>query len=268
MLAEAAEPTQQADSPIQSASTPAPAAATTLPTGRYDFEWKGGTFEVELRAGGIFWCSQFPAAARWSFDAGTLEIDWDRFGQYVLQLEGDELVGSVKGREASWRRARFKRAFTPQEELLSGSAWMLHGKAGAPFRVEFHADGRFVCPTHPGSTLGGCSYTLSGDAVAVEWGKFGSYEFRLDASTREMAGSSRQDPASPRRLEYVEALPAFVPPQTCKKGCCEGNVECGRPGRKRGIFRPEDESMAQQAFALAAICDPRGQSVLTSPEHQ
>ena len=116
-----------------------------LATGRYDFEWKGGTFEIELRSEGEFWCSQFPAAARWSFDAGTLEIDWDRFGQYVLQLEGDELVGSVKGKESSWRRARFKRAFTPQEELLSGSAWVLEGMAGAPpFRVEFHADGRFV----------------------------------------------------------------------------------------------------------------------------
>ena len=43
-----------------------------LPTGHYDFEWSGGTFDVELRAGGVFWSAQFPAAARWSYDAATL----------------------------------------------------------------------------------------------------------------------------------------------------------------------------------------------------
>ena len=51
-----------------------------LPTGLYNFAWSGGTFEVQLRARGIFWCPQFPAAAQWAFSAETqtLEIDWGK----------------------------------------------------------------------------------------------------------------------------------------------------------------------------------------------
>ena len=53
---------------------------TALPTGLYNFAWSGGTFEVQLRARGIFWCPQFPAAAQWAFSAETqtLEIDWGK----------------------------------------------------------------------------------------------------------------------------------------------------------------------------------------------
>ena len=76
------------------------------------------------------------------------------------------------------------------------SGWLLHHPAGPPFRVEFHADGRFVSPSFPGNF----SYTLSDDSVAVEWGRYGSYDFKLDVSTKEMAGSYRGDLASWRRL--------------------------------------------------------------------
>ena len=55
-----------------------------------------------------------------------------QFGQYVLKVVGSELVGGVRGNEADWRKATFKRAFTPQEELVSGSAWMLHFENGVP----------------------------------------------------------------------------------------------------------------------------------------
>eukprot|EP00966_Prymnesium_polylepis_P045847 1061182-Prymnesium_polylepis.1 len=223
--------------------------SASVSTGVYDFTWIGGSFEVELRTDGVFFCKKFPADARWSFDDETLEIDWCQFGQYVLKAQGDELVGGAKGNEANWRTARFKRAFTPQEELLSASAWMLHHPTGPPFRVEFHADGRFVSPSFPGAF----SYTLKDDAVAVEWGLYGSYVFKLDVASKEMAGACRGNAASWRRLEFVESLPAFMPPQTCSKGCCvvlgTDNAACSKyGGRKRGMLRLEDEDKMQQAF--------------------
>ena len=109
---------------------------SALPTGVYNFTWSGGTFEVQLRARNIFWCPQFPADARWAFSAESqaLEIDWGKYGQYVLKVQGSELVGGARGNESDWRKASFKRAFTPQEELISGSAWMLHFENGVPFR--------------------------------------------------------------------------------------------------------------------------------------
>ena len=130
----------------------------------------------------IFWCPQFPADARWAFSAEsqTLEIDWGKYGQYVLKVQGSELVGGVRGNESDWRKASFKRAFTPQEELISGSAWMLHFENGVPFRVELRADGHFHCAAYPGHF----SYKLNSEAntVAIEWGKYGQYELEVDLS--------------------------------------------------------------------------------------
>ena len=45
------------------------------------------------------------------------------------------------------------------------------------------------------------------DAVAVMWGRFGKYDFKLDMSTKEMTGSRHGDPASWRRLEAAAAPP-------------------------------------------------------------
>ncbi len=107
---------------------------------------------MQFRAGGVFWCPQFPADAKWAFNGTVVEIDWGKYGQYVLQPQGSELVGSSRGNPTDWRKASFKRAFTPMEELCSGSAWMLHFENGVPFRVELRADGHFHCAAYPGAS--------------------------------------------------------------------------------------------------------------------
>ena len=59
------------------------------------------------------------AGASWAFDGMTLEIDWGRYGQYVLkQTQGNELAGGARKDLSNWRKASFKRAFSPTEERL------------------------------------------------------------------------------------------------------------------------------------------------------
>merc|ERR1712107_609023 len=157
----------------------------------------------------------FPCDAKWGYDTETqtLDIDWGKFGQYQLVVKGEELVGSVRGStdEKDWRKATFKQAFTPEEELLSASAWMLHHEGGSPFRIEFRADGHFHCDAYPGHF----SYKLlqgaiSGNKVMVEWGKYGSYDFQLDAATKTMTGHLRGDEKNWRRCEYVGPIAAYI----------------------------------------------------------
>ena len=123
------------------------------------------------------------------------------------------LVGAVAGSSNpdDWRKANFVRAFTPQEALLSGSAWQLHFEGGSPFRVEFHADGHFNAPAYPAHSW----YKLDGDAVFVEWGKYGQYEFVLDVAKREMNGHLRGNEKSWRRLEYTEPMAAYQKKHHC-----------------------------------------------------
>jgi len=164
------------DELVASGAAPAPSLPTaTIPTGHYHFGWRGGTIAVELRAGGVFWCRKFPAAASYAVEGDTVKIDWGRFGRYELNAKSGDagagvtavLMGSVAGSDATddWRTASFVRPFTPQEELLSGSAWELHHEGGTPFRVEFHASGDFHCKAYPGLRH---TWTLDGDRVAVD----------------------------------------------------------------------------------------------------
>ena len=139
-----------------------------------------------------------------------MKVDWGKFGKYELRADGGNpksLVGAVAGSSNpdDWRKANFVRAFTPQEALLSGSAWQLHFEGGSPFRVEFHADGHFNAPAYPAHSW----YKLDGDAVFVEWGKYGQYEFVLDVAKREMNGHLRGNEKSWRRLEYTEPMAAY-----------------------------------------------------------
>ena len=98
-----------------------------------------------------------------------------------------------------------------QEALLSGSAWQLHFEGGSPFRVEFHADGHFNAPAYPAHSW----YKIDGDAVFVEWGKYGQYEFVLDVAKREMNGHLRGNEKSWRRLEYTEPMAAYQKKHHC-----------------------------------------------------
>ncbi|EOD04698.1 hypothetical protein EMIHUDRAFT_107607 [Emiliania huxleyi CCMP1516] len=155
----------------------------SLPTGYYAFEWSGGTFEVQLRPGGEFWCPRFAAPATWQFSGGTLAIDWGKYGEYVLRLSGDALAGGARGNESDWRKMRFLRAFTPQEALVSASVWRLRSGDEEPLLVQFRADGRFVCPSRPGTF----SYRLEGDSVLIEWDSLSNDRLQLDMAAKAMA---------------------------------------------------------------------------------
>jgi len=190
--------------------------ALTVETGCYSFEWKGGMFDVEFRPDGVFWCKKFPAEASYAVEGDVVKVDWGKFGKYELRADGGNpksLVGAVAGSSNpdDWRKANFVRAFTPQEALLSGSAWQLHFEGGSPFRVEFHADGHFNAPAYPAHSW----YKIDGDAVFVEWGKYGQYEFVLDVAKREMNGHLRGNEKSWRRLEYTEPMAAYQKKHHC-----------------------------------------------------
>ena len=106
-------------------------ATASLPEGHYSFEWSGGSFGVQLRAEGAFWCPDFQDAATWAFEplTMTLAIEGGKYGEYVLRVAGKRgegaqllLTGGARGNESNWRKMRFVRPFTPQEQLLSGAA--------------------------------------------------------------------------------------------------------------------------------------------------
>jgi hypothetical protein len=178
--------------------------ADWISTGVYDLAWKGGEFSVQLRANGVFYCRKFPAESTWSFIDGTLAIDWKKYGKYVLKPQADgSLKGSVLDKPEDWRTAKFVRARTAAEELVDASAWDISYAGGAPFRVEFHADGHFHSPDYPGHHL----YTLDGNSLTINWGKFGTYDLTVDADARSASGHLRGNEASWRKLAYVEALP-------------------------------------------------------------
>ena len=242
--------------PIDAAYVGMPSDATgdTLLVGYYSFHWRGGTFDVQLRNGGEFWCPIFPALATWSFSTSTstLEIDWGKYGNYVLRKQGEEFVGGVRGdEELHWRRMCFKRSFTPQELLLSGSAWMMHFVDEAPQRVEFHADGRFRCPSAPSPCA--FSYELKNNIVVMDQGMHGLCELILDVSAKLMTsaiGSAlpnfnllAHNAGTFDKLVYLEPLAAYIPPKTCNKGCClleDAFESCCKIGRKRGQLRQDE----------------------------
>ena len=174
--------------------------------GIYDFAWSGGTFRVELRQGGVFWCRKFANTATWTWDftSGTLSIDWGKYGKYTLAMKDGTLEGSVVGQPDDWRKATFVRARTAAESLIDASGWMLSYEGGAPFRVEFHSDGHFHAPDYPGHFV----WMLDGTNLTVNWGKFGTYDMKVDIEARTIAGSMRGNESSWRKLEYVEPLPA------------------------------------------------------------
>ena len=86
--------------------------------GVYDLSWSGGTFSVEIRADGVFWCRKFPTHSTWKLmaDGHTLLIDWQQWGTYELVVNADgTLTGSVQGKPDDWRKATFVRALSSAE---------------------------------------------------------------------------------------------------------------------------------------------------------
>ena len=54
------------------------------------------------------------------------------------------------------------------------------------------------------------------DQISIEWGKYGSYDFKVDVANKVLNGNLRGNPASWRRLEFAEKLATFIKHEHCE----------------------------------------------------
>lgn len=80
---------------------------------KWDFAWKGGTFEIQFKGDGFnhFKCEDFPAHAHWSLEGNELKIFWAEFGNYKMDIDlenktmsGGE-IGGDETKDTWWRKA-------------------------------------------------------------------------------------------------------------------------------------------------------------------
>jgi hypothetical protein len=69
---------------IRASLQPSPVASDLY--GVYTWTYSGGSFPVELRSDGNFFCKSYPASAKWELQGHTLKIDWKKYGKYELQV--------------------------------------------------------------------------------------------------------------------------------------------------------------------------------------
>ena len=130
-----------------------------------------------------------------------MKVDWGKFGKYELRADGGNpksLVGAVAGSSNpdDWRKANFvarSRRGRRCSPARRGSCTLRAARRSASSSTPTALN----TPAHPAHSW----YKLDGDAVFVEWGKYGQYEFVLDVAKREMNGHLRGNEKSWRRLE-------------------------------------------------------------------
>jgi len=176
------------------------------PEGVWDFSYDGGSFTIELRPAGVFFCKDYPAHAHWEADGNNIAIDWGKFGKYsmVLSADGKNMDGSATGNTASWRKASKMRDLTAAEFAIMGTEWTFEYDGGS-FNVEFHGDGHFNCPDYPAHSHWSMA---EGDQLSINWGKYGDYDLKVDGENRTFAGSVRNKADNWRKGSYVKELPA------------------------------------------------------------
>jgi hypothetical protein len=54
--------------------------------GVYNWSYSGGSFQVELRPFGSFFCKSYPASATWALVDKKVTVDWKKFGKYELEV--------------------------------------------------------------------------------------------------------------------------------------------------------------------------------------
>ncbi len=54
--------------------------------GVYNWSYSGGSFQVELRPFGSFYCKSYPASATWAMVDKKVTVDWKKFGKYELEV--------------------------------------------------------------------------------------------------------------------------------------------------------------------------------------
>ncbi len=54
--------------------------------GVYNWNYSGGSFQVELRPFGSFYCKSYPASATWTLVDKKVTVDWKKYGKYELEV--------------------------------------------------------------------------------------------------------------------------------------------------------------------------------------
>ncbi|CAD7948248.1 unnamed protein product [Amoebophrya sp. A120] len=146
-----------------------------------------------------------------------VKIDWGKkFGQYELEFDpahktmaGGCVSNPTQTKEQDWRKAQFKRPFSPVELALfgegAGSEWMLQWEKGE-FPIVFKCDGynHFQCHQFPAHA----HWELEGDnKLSIFWEKYGNYELVVDPVTKTMSGSAKGEPQNWRKARWTGNLP-------------------------------------------------------------
>jgi len=204
--------------------------------GWHEFSHPGGSFEVCLRPGGVFFCPTYHAASRWCNKPGSsvIAIAWEQYGCYELEVTSQspfKLAGSIVGSPADWRKMEPRRALSAAETKLlgvrgTGTQWKFSYNGGE-FDVQFRADSynHFICQTYPALAhwnLGGDN----ADELTIDWGKFGTYELRLNGAAGSGEGSLKGSPTDWRRMTYICDLPPAVAGEKCAHGVDIGSSCC------------------------------------------
>eukprot|EP00292_Cryptomonas_paramecium_P022627 CAMPEP_0113680574 /NCGR_PEP_ID=MMETSP0038_2-20120614/11415_1 /TAXON_ID=2898 /ORGANISM="Cryptomonas paramecium" /LENGTH=197 /DNA_ID=CAMNT_0000599011 /DNA_START=6 /DNA_END=599 /DNA_ORIENTATION=- /assembly_acc=CAM_ASM_000170 len=183
-------------------------AALTGLEGVYNWRYAGGSFQVELRPFGSFYCKSYPATASWTLVDKVVSVDWKKFGKYELEIKDPStksLEGGLAGNPSNWRKAEFVRPFSEAElRLLSGgSVWNFEYDQGS-FEVQFHADGynHFVCNAYPSHS----HWSMEGDKLTINWGSYGDYILTVDPNGTTMAGHKVGQPDNWRKATYLRPL--------------------------------------------------------------
>lgn len=144
--------------------------------GIYNWIYPTGSFSVCLRPNGVFFCKSFNTPGRWEERDGGVYVDWQKYGKVQFAITGPgQLEGSLIGFPDKWRKLSFLAPFSDAEMLLmgngGGSVWNLQWEGGN-FEVEFRVDGlnHFVCTSFPAHS----HWSMDGDRIALDWGKFGT----------------------------------------------------------------------------------------------
>jgi hypothetical protein len=62
--------------------------------GIYNWSYSGGSFQVELRPFGSFYCKSYPASATWAMVDKKVTVDWKKFGKYELEVSSAYIIAS------------------------------------------------------------------------------------------------------------------------------------------------------------------------------
>lgn len=150
--------------------------------GVYNWTYAGGSFEVEFRPNGVFYCKNYAVSgSNWKIQDNILVVDFKKYGVYVFPTNNNGIIeGYAQNDQNNWRRLQFVSNLSDVFNLIAnangaGSVWQFHWEGGS-FEVQFHVDTfqHFVCPQFPAHS----HWTiLNNSTIAINWAQYGKLLF-------------------------------------------------------------------------------------------